>query len=600
MKPVRIGSLVALSLLAACTAPAPVITPPPPPSGKHTGHVTGRYTDGMVSAADPRAAQIGALILAQGGTATDAAIAVMLALSVVEPQSSGIGGGGFYVHSSFTGAVTTLDGRETAPDAATPNRFLDADGAPLSYPQAVISGLSVGVPGNIALIAQAHAQSGQMNWASLFAPAIALARDGFAITPRLHAALTSAKNRAALTPFGQALFYSADGNPLPVGTLVRNAALAETLEAIAKEGPDAFYKGPLAADMAATIAAATPQDGRMTMGDITRYEAKEREAVCAPYRAYRLCGMGPPSAGATTVYAVLKQLERFDLTALGADSPVAWHLFAESQRLAYADRDRYLADSDFVSVPVTGLMDAAYLAQRSSLLSAQTRMSAVSAGTPEGAVTQQLSAAEQPENGTTHFAVVDKQGNAVSYTSTVEGPFGSGLMAGGFYLNNELTDFTFKPADGNLQVANRVEGGKRPRSSMAPTLVFDARGQLVVAIGAAGGSTIPMQVAKALIGVLDWKLSVQDAIALPGLFSPYDSLTLEPDSPLLRFQSEWEAMGHRVTTRAMPFKANAVEVHQTPNGLVLRGGADPRSEGTFVAESRATAPSSTGQNGLTP
>ncbi|MFY8047312.1 MAG: gamma-glutamyltransferase family protein, partial [Erythrobacter sp.] len=398
---------------------------------------------GAVSSADPRATAAGEAILAQGGSATDAAIAVMLALTVVEPQSSGIGGGGFMVRADAkSGALTTIDGRETAPAAATPTRFLDASGKLLGRDQRVFSGLSVGVPGNVALAAKAHARDGKLPWAALFQPAIALARDGFVMNRRLYESLAGNKGRADKSAAAKAVFFGADGEPLPVGATVKVPALAATLEALAKQGPKALYGADAAAALAGYVAAETPQDGRMTAGDVTAYVAKDRAAVCAPYRAYRICGMGPPSSGGIAVAQMLGQLERFDLAALGPNSPTFWHLFIESQRLAYADRELYSGDADFVSVPVAGMVDKAYLASRSALISTDIRISKAEAGTPPGAPLARGDGPEEPEHGTTHFSVVDTAGNAVSYTSTIEGAFGSGLHWGGFYLNNELTDFT--------------------------------------------------------------------------------------------------------------------------------------------------------------
>ena len=502
----------------------------------------------------------------------------MVALTVVEPQSSGIGGGGFYVRGTAQGDVVTLDGRETAPAAATPAWFLSAEGTARPFMEAVISGLSIGVPGNMALAAEAHQRYGRLDWAALFAPAIALARDGWDITPRLHEFLVSSENRAALTAEGRAMFYDAAGEPLPIGTRVRNPELAATLEALAAAGPRGFYEGAMAQDMAAAIAQVTPHDGAMTAQDFASYSAVWRDSPCGTYREYRICGMGPPSSGATTVFAVLRQLERFDMAALGPESSVAWHLFAESQRLAYADRDIYLADSDFISVPVAGLMDADYLSERSALLSATERMATVTAGTPAGVGAEMALGAGPEERGTSHFVVVDRWGDAVTYTSTIEGVFGSGYMYGGFYLNNELTDFSFVPDRDGVMVANRVEGGKRPRSSMAPTLVYAPDGTLVLAIGAAGGATIPVQVAKALIGVIDWGLPVEQAIGLPGLFSPGNTITVEEGSPLLAMRAELEAMGHTLQERRLPFKANAAQLVAGQ----WTGGVDPRSEGLAI------------------
>jgi gamma-glutamyltranspeptidase/glutathione hydrolase len=540
------------------------------------------YAQGMVSAADPRAAEAGAEMLRAGGSATDAAIATMLALGVVEPQSSGIGGGGFYVTSDAKGQVETIDGRETAPGGATPEWFLGPDGTPLPFRRAVLSGLSIGVPGNIALAAQAHARHGKLSWAKLFEPAIRLARDGWTVTPRLNRALRASRDSAARSPTGKTLFYDASGAPLTTGTPGRNPELAQTLELIARGGPAAFYVGDQAQTLQSAVAADTPARTPMTLHDIASYRAMPRTPVCGAYRGYRICGMGPPSSGATTVFATLKQLERFNLRKLGKDSPVAWHLIAESMRLAYADRARWLADPDFAAVPLAGLTDPAYLAARSALIDPNKTNALVIAGTPPGTATlSRADSAPQPENGTSHFVVIDRAGNSVSYTSTVESAFGSGLMVGGFYLNNELTDFDMAPVQDGRPVANRVEGGKRPRSSMSPTLVFAPNGKLRLAIGAAGGATIPAQVAKAIVGVIDWKLSAEQAIALPVLFVQGDALIIEQGSALEPLAPALRALGHdAVTSRAMPLKANAVEVVRKR----LVGAADPRSEGRAAAE----------------
>lgn len=519
-------------------------------------------------------------MLRRGGSATDAAIATMLALTVVEPQSSGIGGGGFLLHHSADGTIQTLDGREAAPAAATPDWFLGQDGRPLPFMEAVLSGLSVGVPSNIRLAAEAHARHGQLPWADLFAPAITLARDGFIMTERFREFLERAPNRAAADTEGRALFYDAAGEPLAAGTRVRNPELAQTLQQIASEGPGWFYTGEHAAEIATAVAARTPRPG-MTVSDLTTYDVKERPVVCGDYRTYRICGMGPPSSGATTVFAILKQLERFDLGALGPRSAEFWHLFAESQRLAFADRERYLADSDFVSVPIPGLMDPNYLAARGALIDPDRRLATVAPGTPAGIAVIAPDGDEPRDSGTSHFVTIDRAGNAVTYTSTIEGSFGSGIMVGGYYLNNELTDFSFTPEVDRRPVANRVEGGKRPRSSMAPTLVYDAQGELVLAIGAAGGSTIPVQVARALIGVIDFRLPLHEAIALPVLFSPGERITIEQGSMLEAMLPQLQALGHEgITARALPLKINGAQ--RTPAGWV--GAADPRSEGTAVHE----------------
>lgn len=535
-----------LALGACADNPAPQLAAP--------------VSEGTVSSADPRATAAGEAILAQGGSATDAAIAVMLALTVVEPQSSGIGGGGFLLRADGkTGALITIDGRETAPAAATPNQFLDAQGKLLGRDSRVFSGLSVGVPGNLALAAKAHAKDGKLPWAALFQPAIALARDGFVMNKRLYKSLSGNKGRADKSLAAKAVFFGTDGEPLPVGATVKVPELAATLEGLAKDSAQAFYNADNAAALAAYVAAETPQDGRMTASDVTTYVAKDRAAVCAPYRAYKVCGMGPPSSGGIAVAQMLGLLERFDLAALGPDSPVFWHLFAESQRLAYADRELYSGDADFVSVPVAGMVDKAYLASRSALIAPDARIAKAEAGVPPGAPLARGDGPEEPENGTTHFSVVDAAGNAVSYTSTIEGAFGSGLHWGGFYLNNELTDFTLTPEADGKPVANRVEGGKRPRSSMAPTIVFDKSGKVVLVIGAAGGPTIPVTVARAIIGVLDFGMGAQDALAMPFAMAFGDSLLIEEGSALVAMKPALEALGHKSTRiGAAPIKANAL------------------------------------------
>ncbi|WP_086618187.1 gamma-glutamyltransferase [Erythrobacter tepidarius] len=515
---------------------------------------------GAVSSADPRASAAGEAILAAGGSATDAAIAVMLALTVVEPQSSGIGGGGFMLRADgTTGALVSYDGRETAPAAATPNRFLDESGTVLPREPRVYSGLSVGVPGNIALAAKAHAEHGTLPWAKLFEPAIALAEDGFVMNRRLYDSLAGNKGRADKSDTARTVFFGADGEPLPVGTTIRNPQLAHTLRALAAEGPKAMYGAAPAAALAAHVAAQTPQDGRMTAADIIAYQPRQRDPVCIRYRIYRVCGMGPPSSGGIAVAQMLGQLERFDLAALGPDSPVFWHLLIESQRLAYADRELYTGDADFVSVPVAGMVDKNYLAARSGLISPDTSLAKAEPGVPPGAPLARGDGPEEPEHGTTHFAVVDAVGNAVSYTSTIEGAFGSGLFFGGFYLNNELTDFTLIPEAGGKPVANRVEGGKRPRSSMAPTIVYDQNGKVMLVIGAAGGPTIPVTVTRAIIGVLDFGLGAQEALALPFAMAFGDALLIEEGTALVAMKADLERLGHKAIRIApAPIKANAL------------------------------------------
>ena len=547
-KPLIALSPIAL-LLSACAQPSQTVTSTPDPVAKSD--------NGAVTSADPRATAAGEAILAKGGSATDAAIAVMLALTVVEPQSSGIGGGGFMVRSGEDG-VTTLDGRETAPSAATGTRFLDENGERLPRELRVTSGLSVGVPGNLALAAKAHEKYGVLPWADLFEPAIALARDGFVVNRRLHASLSGRQERAGKTEAARTIFFGPDGEALPVGALVKVPELADTMERIAAGGTGVFYQDS-AEDFASYVAGETPQDGAITASDVTAYQAKERTPACARYRVYTVCGMGPPSSGGIAVAQMLGQLERFDVAAMGPQSPEFWHLFLESQRIAYADRELYIGDEDFVEVPVAGLLDPAYIASRSALLDPDKAIEEAKPGTPPGAPLARADGDEPMENGTTHFAVVDANGNAVSYTSTIEGAWGSGLHWGGFYLNNELTDFSMTPEVDGKPVANRVQGGKRPRSSMAPTIVLDENGEVVLVIGAAGGPTIPVQVARSIIGVVDFGMSAKDALNLPLLMSFGKVAITEEGSVVADLVDDLKARGHeQIRVIAPRGKTNAL------------------------------------------
>jgi len=568
------------AILAACPAPDSMrstVGAGPSETAKGRGN-------GAVSAADPRAQAAGEEILAKGGSATDAAIAVMLALTVVEPQSSGIGGGGFLVHAG-EGGVTTYDGRETAPASATPTRFLDEDGKRLPRDKRVLSGLSVGVPGNVALAAKAHSQHGKLEWAELFEPAIRLASEGFLMNQRLHGSLSGSQGRADKTDDARSVFFGADGEPLPVGTRITNPAFARTLESLASAGPRYMYF-VMAPRLAAYIAEETPQDGRMAEADIDAYTAKVRDPVCARYRTYKICGMGPPSSGGVAVAQMLGQLERFDLAALGPESPTFWHLFLESQRVAYADRGLYIGDADFVSVPVAGLVDPDYIAKRSALISPVKALAKVEPGRPAGA-NLALGIGDRPgEQGTTHFSVVDKMGNAVSYTSTIEGAFGSGLFFEGFYLNNELTDFSAAPERDGKPVANRVEGGKRPRSSMAPTIVFDANGDVVLVIGAAGGPTIPVQTARSIIGVVDFGMDAQEALGLPLIMAFGSTVVYEKGSVIEGMEAQLKALGHeQIRSFGASLKANALRRVTGENGEVSWEVArDPRIEPKLAYE----------------
>ncbi len=538
---------------------------------------------GMVSAADPRAAAAGIEMLRAGGTATDAAIATMLALNVVEPQSSGIGGGGFWVAQPASGGLTTIDFREKAPAAADGRWFYAPDGTPLSHQDAVPGGRSVGVPGSLRGMALAHRAGGKLPWATLFQPAIRLARDGFQVSPRLGNGM--ARYGGHITPETRALFSAPDGSPLAIGATVKNPAQAALLGRIATRGPDSFYVGPEAQKIVATVNGATRNPSKMTLGDLATYDAKPRAPVCIKYRVYRVCGMGPPSSGGIAVLMILKQLERFDMAGMGKDSAQAWHLFAESSRLAYADRDLYVGDPDHVAVPVKGMLDPAYIASRSMLISPATAMASVTAGTPPGAPKRQRAPVSEVA-GTTSLSAVDARGNVVEVTTTVEGYFGSGLSVDGTVLNNQLTDFDIVPDKDGYPVANRVEGGKRPRSSMSPTIVYGPDGKVRLAVGAAGGSTIIAQVAKAIIGVVDWKLSAQQSIAMGLLYAPGPVAAAEKGTEREAMVPALRALGENVRVAALGLKANAIE--RVGNRWV--GAADPRSEGVAMAQDGSVVP----------
>jgi gamma-glutamyltranspeptidase/glutathione hydrolase len=536
----------------------------------------------MVAAANPLAVEAGFQILREGGSAVDAAVAVQMVLNLVEPQSSGIGGGAFMLfHNGRTRLLTAYDGREIAPAAAKPDRFLGPDGKPLQFYDAVVGGKSVGVPGTLRLLELAHRQYGRLPWAKLFEPAIELAQRGFAVSPRLHIAISGEKY--LVQERARAYFFNADGSPLAVGQTLKNPTFAATLTRIAAEGADAFYKGEIARDIVETVRAHPTNPGDMTEADLAAYRAKVREPVCGIYRAYKVCGMPLPSSGGMTVLQILGVLEPFDMRALGAGSLMSVHLFSEAGRLAYADRNQYFADPDFVTPP-PGLIDPAYLRQRSALIKLDASMGRAKAGLPEVVPDARRKAArvdfgadnalEFPS--TSHISIVDRYGNALAMTTTIEDAFGSRLMTkSGFLLNNELTDFSFAPVDDGKPVANRVEAGKRPRSSMAPTVVYDAKGQVYIVAGSPGGSAIINYVAKTLVGMLDWSLDPQAAIDLPNVGSRNGPTELEKNTAAVALEPKLKALGHE--TRVMEHTSGLQAIVRTRNGWI--GGADPRREG---------------------
>jgi gamma-glutamyltranspeptidase/glutathione hydrolase len=534
----------------------------------------------MVVSANAHATRAGYEVLREGGSAVDAAIATQLVLNLVEPQSSGIGGGAFIVHfDAASKALAAYDGRETAPAAARPDRFLGADGRPVGFGEAINNGKSVGVPGLLRMLELAHRQHGKLPWARLFEPAIRLAESGFAVSPRLALQIAGdpfLKSNAA----SRAYFFDTEGRPLAAGALLRNPGFATVLREVATRGADAFYKGVIARDIAAAVRQ-HPRPGDLTEADIAGYQAKARPVLCGPYREYRLCGMPPPSSGAIAVLSLLGVLERFDMAGLRPDSAAAVHLFSEAGRLAYADRDAYVADPDFVRVPVAAMLDRAYLAARSALIKPQVSMGRASPGQPAGAAASNWAPDETSElAATSHLSVVDAAGNAVAMTTTIESQFGSRIMVRGFLLNNQMTDFSFAPADNGRPVANRVEGGKRPRSSMAPTLVFGRDGALKMVVGSPGGNSIINYVAKTLVGVLDWKRDIQQAAALPNMGSRNRATELERGSTLADLAPALRAMGHEVQIGDAASGVHGIVIG--PDGL--SGGADPRREGSALGD----------------
>ena len=537
----------------------------------------------MVAAANPHAARAGIEILRAGGSAMDAAIAVQMVLNLVEPQSSGIGGGAFVMHwNEAEKRISAYDGRETAPAAARPDRFLRPDGSPMGLGEAIGSGRSVGTPGVLRALELAHAKHGHLPWRRLFQPAIRLAETGFAVSPRLHRLIAS----DPLLPryaSARAYFYLPDGSPLPIGHRLKNPELASVLRRVADEGPDAFYRGELARDMA-TAVAAQPKPGDLTEQDLAGYRAIEREAVCGSYRAHRICGMPPPSSGGTTVLAILGILESFDMAKLRPNSSEAVHLFSEAGRLAYADRDQYVGDPEFLQVPAAGLIDPAYLRDRALLVNPEKSIVRATPGKPAGAPLSLGADATLESAGTSHLSVIDARGNAVAMTTTVESAFGSRILVHGFLLNNQLTDFSFAPEADGKPIANRVEAGKRPRSSMAPTFVFAPDGRLSMSVGSAGGNAIINYVAKALVGVIDWRQSLQQAIAAPNMGSRNRETEIERGSALESTATVLRAMGHPVAV--IDQVSGSQGIQRTPGGpsFALTGGADPRREGAALLQ----------------
>ena len=531
----------------------------------------------MVVAAHPLAVEAGAEILKDGGSAVDAMVAVQMVLNLVEPQSSGIGGGAFLLHhDAETQQVVAIDGREVAPALATEHLFLDDSGKARSWPDVVPGGLSVGVPGTLALMKHAHAKFGRLPWGELFDHAIQHAETGFPVSPRLAGSLHSYGGQR-LKQFDEARrYFFPDGKPLAAGEILKNPAFADTLRHIRSQGLRSFYGGQIGEDIVRTVQSSAINSGLLSLDDLGAYRVIERPPICTTYRDHQICGMGPPSSGGIAVAQMLGMLETFNLPMLGMDHPLTWHLFVEAGKLAYADRNMYVADGDFVSVPVDGLLSKSYLASRAQMIDLNEGLQTpVDAGIPEG-----LSSQWYPDNrdglpGTSHVSIHDQYGNAVSLTTTIESGFGSGLFVRGFLLNNELTDFSFTPFADGKQVANRVQAQKRPRSSMAPVIIYGPEGELRFILGSPGGSRIINYVAQTIIGLIDFDLSPQDAVDLGKISSRNGTVDLEKNTAMAGLKSYLEAKGNRVKLRDLNSGLHIIAVNQGQ----LIGAADPRREG---------------------
>lgn len=597
--------IVAALTLAACNAPPSspsVSTLPLAPenaSGFRTDLQTRHASRHMAAAANPLAAEAGREMLRRGGSAIDAAIAMQAVLTLVEPQSSGIGGGALIVLWDGK-SVRTYDGRETAPNGATEKLFLQADGQPMGFTQAQIGGRSVGTPGVMRALELAHQKHGHLPWAELFEPAIKLADQGFAISPRLHLLIAS-DSKLRSSPDMAAYFLNADGSPKAVGTQLKNPALANVFRRIAKEGADALYKGAIAEEIVAKVQGhANP--GSLSLNDLKAYSAKERAPLCTDYKRWQVCGMPPPSSGGIAMAQILGTLQALEARdkrlALGPMKPTrthfpagieptpdAVHLISEAERLAYADRAQYVADTDFVPVPVKGLLDPTYLASRAALIGERS-MGTAEPGTPPGIQVAYARDRSPLRISTSQIVAVDDQGGAVSMTTTIESAFGSHLMVQGFLLNNELTDFSFISEEHGQKVANRVEPGKRPRSSMAPTLIFDRQsGEFVASVGSPGGSQIIEYVAKTTVGLLDWNLDAQTAINLPNFGSRNGPTELEQGQFSPALIQALKDKGHNVSEIDMTSGTQAiVRVKDAQGKASLAGGADPRREGQALGD----------------
>ena len=536
----------------------------------------------MAVTAHPDATKAAYDVLKRGGTAADAAIAAQMVLGLVEPQSSGLGGGGFTLYyDAEKKHLVTLDGRETAPSIAGSHLFVGEDGKPMKFYDAALGGRSVGTPGLLRMLEKLHEWQGKMPWSDLFIPAFEMAEQGFTSSKRLEEMLKKERKRFDIDSKAQVYFYPDAVTPLPAGSLKRNPDYAITLRHIARHGADAFYTGELAKNIVAKVHEFKSNRGLLSIEDMEAYQVKERQAVCRGYRGYQVCSMGEPSSGGLTLLYILGLLEHFDLKKWGPKNPTSWHVMMEASRIAFADRNKYMADPDFAKTPGTSLLDSAYLKKRAQKIKTDKPLLTVSPGIPPGwseEVKRAPDVSIKPP-GTTHMSIVDSYGNVLSMTTSIENAFGSRLMVGGFLLNNQLTDFSFSPNDENgVPVANRVEGGKRPRSSMAPTIIFDPDGQPFMVIGSAGGSRIIGYVLQRIVSVIDWGFDIQRALDMPHIVHRGKKLELETSG--LHLAESLKNHGHPVTVGEMNSGLTAIHFKKG----IMHGAADPRRDGVAMGE----------------
>jgi gamma-glutamyltranspeptidase/glutathione hydrolase len=564
----NLGALLAASLVV-CTLPA---------NAQVTETVAKHH---MIAAANPHAAQAGLEMMRAGGSAVDAAIATQMVLGLVEPESSGIGGGAFMlVYNPKTKHTTSFDGREMAPASATPTMFLDASGQPRAKFEAIPGGLSVGIPGVVRMLWMAHAKYGKLPWAKLFEPAIKLAEDGFPVGPKL-ARTIKGFTRGADMPDIKAHFYHPDGTPLQEGEIYKDPEYAATLRKIAKEGPDGFYKGEIAQAIVDAVHSAPKNQGGMTLTDLANYQPQEREPVCGDYRQYHLCSMGPPSSGGIAVLQILEMLQRFPSSDLTPNTLSGDHLFAEASRLAYADRAQYLGDPAFVDVPVAGLLDRTYIASRAALIDPAHDMGTAKPGDPPQKHAELSPQVSPVLHGTSHMTIVDDSGEVVAMTTSVESVFGANVMVKGFMLNNTLTDFSFQPVRDGKPVANAPAPGKLPLSAMSPTIVFDHDGNFLVSVGSPGGPAIIDYVAQILIGILDAHMSPKDALAMPHELNMNGPTLLEKSPTSDALAAQLTAMGH--TVQVPQVEGSGLHgIEKVKDGYI--GAADPRRDGIALGD----------------